>query len=73
MSNKIKKQTKEFNKLTNEEETINDLRVKDSEQVVGGVDTSGRNALASVTPGSVQLRAGNSVKQIAAGGQDTAG
>ncbi len=57
MSNKTEKQTEELNKLTNAEEKINDLQVKDSEQVKGGVE----------------LRAGNSVKQIAAGGQDTAG
>jgi hypothetical protein len=67
MSNKTEKQNKELNKLTNEEATINDLPVKDSAQVKGG------NTFVSVTPGSIQLRAGNSVKQIAAGGQDTAG
>ena len=37
------------------------------------VDTSCGNTVVSVQAGRVELRAGNSVKQIAAGGQDTAG
>jgi len=37
------------------------------------VDTSCGNTLVSVKKGSVELRAGSTVKQIAAGGQDTAG
>ena len=37
------------------------------------VDTSCGNTFVSVKKGTVELRAGNSVKQIAAGNQDTAG
>lgn len=37
------------------------------------VDTRCGNTLVTVKKGRVELRAGNSVKQIAAGGQDTAG
>lgn len=37
------------------------------------VDTKCGNTFVSVKKGSVELRAGNSVKQIAAGGQDMAG
>ncbi len=37
------------------------------------VDTTCGNTVVSVKKGTVELRAGNSVKQIAAGGQDTAG
>jgi hypothetical protein len=37
------------------------------------VDTSCGNTLVSVNKGTVELRAGTTVKQIAAGGQDTAG
>jgi hypothetical protein len=37
------------------------------------VDTTCGNTLVSVKKGTVELRAGSSVKQIAAGGQDTAG
>jgi ferric-dicitrate binding protein FerR (iron transport regulator) len=37
------------------------------------VDTSCGNTFVSVKVGTVELRAGNVVKQIAAGGQDTAG
>lgn len=37
------------------------------------VDTTCGNTFVSVKKGTVELRAGNSVKQIAAGGQDTAG
>jgi hypothetical protein len=37
------------------------------------VDTSCGNTFVAVRTGRVELRAGNSVKQIAAGGQDTAG
>jgi ferric-dicitrate binding protein FerR (iron transport regulator) len=37
------------------------------------VDVSCGDTLVSVQSGRVELRAGNSVKQIAAGGQDTAG
>lgn len=37
------------------------------------VDTSCGNTFVAVKKGRVELRAGNSVKQIAAGGQDTAG
>ena len=37
------------------------------------VDTSCGNTFVSVKKGQVELRAGNSVKQIAAGNQDTAG
>jgi ferric-dicitrate binding protein FerR (iron transport regulator) len=37
------------------------------------VDTTCGNTLVSVAKGKVELRAGDSVKQIAAGGQDTAG
>ena len=44
-----------------------------TEQNVFTVDTTCGNTLVSVAKGKVELRAGNSVKQIAAGGQDTAG
>jgi len=37
------------------------------------VDTTCGNTLVSVKKGTVELRAGSTVKQIAAGGQDTAG
>ena len=37
------------------------------------VDTSCGNTFVSVKKGRVELRAGSSVKQIAAGNQDTAG
>jgi len=37
------------------------------------VDTSCGNTLVAVKKGTVELRAGSTVKQIAAGGQDTAG
>jgi hypothetical protein len=37
------------------------------------VDTTCGNTFVAVKKGTVELRAGNSVKQIAAGGQDTAG
>jgi ferric-dicitrate binding protein FerR (iron transport regulator) len=37
------------------------------------VDTKCGNTFVAVKKGTVELRAGNSVKQIAAGGQDTAG
>jgi hypothetical protein len=37
------------------------------------VDTSCGNTLVSVKKGSVELRAGGTVKQIAAGSQDSAG
>ena len=44
-----------------------------TQQNVFTVDTTCGNTLVSVAKGKVELRAGNSVKQIAAGGQDTAG
>jgi len=37
------------------------------------LDTGCGNTLVAVKKGSVELRAGSTVKQIAAGGQDTAG
>lgn len=56
------------------------VTTKDGEVVATGnqrneftVDTSCGNTFVSVAKGKVELRAGNSVKQIAAGNQDTAG
>lgn len=46
---------------------------KGPKQNVFTVDTSCSNTLVGVSKGRVELRAGNSVKQIAAGSQDTAG
>ncbi len=44
-----------------------------TQQNVFTVDTTCGNTLVSVEKGKVELRIGNSVKQIVAGGQDTAG
>lgn len=55
--------------------TTNDGEVttKGSGENVFTIDTTCGNTLVSVKKGRVELRAGNSVKQIAAGSQDTAG
>jgi len=56
------------------------VTTRDGQVIAGGsarkmfsVDTSCGNTFVSVKVGTVELRAGSTVKQIAAGGQDTAG
>lgn len=52
---------------------IAEIRATDNQRNEFIVDTTCGNTFVSVHKGTVELRAGNNVKQIAAGGQDTAG
>ena len=52
---------------------IAEIKATDNQRNEFIVDTTCGNTFVSVHKGAVELRAGNSVKQIAAGGQDTAG
>lgn len=55
--------------MTNDGQVITDS----TKRTEFSVDTSCGNTVVSVSKGRVELRAGETVKQIAAGGQDTAG
>ena len=55
--------------ITNDGQVVTDSHKRNEVTI----DTSCGNTFVSVQKGSVELRAGNTVKQIAAGGQDTAG